>query len=238
VLKWGPSAIAGTSGDVVTWGFVSAGTPGGRGCGWYCDGESLDALPHFYPAPGCNNQTQPFPLARLQPIFEAAFDAWSAVADIRFRYVGIDDSRRAPGDPAADEPMIRIGLYRFGGMNAYFVAAGTFAPPPNAGALAGDIFLNANLGYQLPSSAAEECDALSFPVGGGLYLYDLTSLALHETGHAIGLGPSQDPVAVMRHGADDATMGSSRVRRLPRPDDVAGMRFLYGAPRDRDPAPQ
>lgn len=33
VLKWGPSAIAGTTGGVVTWGFVSEGTRGGRGCG-------------------------------------------------------------------------------------------------------------------------------------------------------------------------------------------------------------
>jgi hypothetical protein len=238
VLKWGPSAIAGTTGGVVTWGFVSEGTPGGRGCGWYCDGDSIGALPHFYPAPGCHNETRSLPLALLQPIFEAAFAAWSAAADIHFRYVGVDASRRAPGDPAAQEPMIRIALYRFGGMNAYFVAGGTFAPPPNAGTLAGDIFLNANVGYQLAGYAGEACDAQSFPAGGGRYLHELASLALHETGHAIGLGGSHDPDAVMNQGEDDAAMGSSRVRHLLRPDDVAGVRFLYGAPRAAESVPR
>lgn len=136
-LKWGPSHVAGTPGGVVTWGFLAAGTPGGGACGHYCAQPSVDALPNFYPAPERHNRAAPATLHRLQPAFQAAFDAWSEVADVQFRYVGIDDSRRPVNDARAVASMIRIGAFPFGGIWSHCMAGAFFAPPPNVGTVAG-----------------------------------------------------------------------------------------------------
>jgi hypothetical protein len=232
-LKWGASGLAGTPGGEVTWGFVAEGTPGSDYCGHYCRGTSLAALPNFYPNPDRDNGTAPMTLSGLQPVFQAAFNAWSAVADVQFRYAGIDDSRRPINDTAATRPMIRIGIYRFDGMAAYFVAAATFAPPPNGRTGAGDLLLNANVGYQR-SVAAQDQPLLAFPAGGGLHMSDLYQLALHEIGHALGLGDTMDADAVLWGGGPSPACAPACVWREPRADDVAGAQFLYGPPRPRE----
>jgi Matrixin len=230
-LKWGPSHVAGTPGDVVTWGFVAAGTPGSAACATYCPGESSDSLPHFYPAPEHSNFSAAITLLDLQPAFQAAFEAWSNVADVRFQYVGVDDSLRPINNPTATEPMIRIGIYSFDGLWAYCTAAETFAPPTNVGTVAGDIFLNRNVGYQW-SNAPEGAELSPFPVGGGLYMTDVYVLALHEIGHAIGLGDSSSSDCVMNGGDPaSATLRSVYVSRNPKADDIAGAQFLYGLPK-------
>jgi len=110
-LKWGPSNIAGTPGGVVTWGLLVAGTLGSSVCGSYCEGNSVDALPHFYATPERDNKTTLITLLSLQPAIQAAFEAWSAVADVQFEYVGVDDSLKPINDPTATSPQIRIGVY-------------------------------------------------------------------------------------------------------------------------------
>ena len=230
VLKWGASHAAGSPGGEVTWGFVAAGTPGSPACLPYCAGDSLDRLPHHYPAPTLGNRTEPLPLARLHEAFQAAFDAWSAVADIRFRYLGVDESRRPFDDPAAGAPMIRIAVFRFAGTWQYCNSAAAFAPPPNLGTLAGDVFINANVGYQMTPAGDGDAPP-SFPVPHGLHMTDLRHLALHETGHAIGLGSSDERDAVMC--APSLSVDCSRrvtPWHLPRADDIAGAQHLYGAP--------
>lgn len=229
-LKWGASHLAGTSGGEVTWGLVAAGTPGSDYCGSYCPGDSLDALPNFYPSPQAHNEVEAKPLEGLRPVFEAAFSAWSAVADIRFRYVGIDASHKAIGDPAARSPMIRIGIWRHGGIPAYFCAAAAFPPEFQGGPRTGHVLLNANVGYQL-SSEAEGSRLQDFPRGGGLAMTDLYLLALRETGHSIGLADSKSPESVMECGSASAVLRPTVIWRTPRADDIAGARFLYGAPK-------
>lgn len=230
-LKWGDSLAAGTPGGVVTWGFVAAGTPGSAACGPYCPGASLGELANFYPTPRLDHHQAPLALEDLRADFQAAFDAWSQVADLQFRYLGIDTSRRPVNDDAAGSPMIRIGIFAFGGTWAHCMAAAAFAAPPNLGSIAGDIFLNANVGFQ--RSDAPEGDALlDFPAGGGLHLSDIRMLALHEIGHAIGLGDSAEPRSVLCGG--DASSASLRRRpawRTPQADDIAGAQMLYGPPR-------
>lgn len=233
-LKWGASRRAGTSGGEVTWGFAAAGTPGTDHCAPYCAGDSLDALPHFYPSPRRDNLTVAMPLAQLQPIFQAAFDAWSAVADIRFRYVGIDTSRAPVGDPAATQPMIRIGIWRHAGLAAYFCAAVAYPPGLGGRSEVAHVFLNANVGYQL-SDEAEGSRIDDFPRGGGLHMTDLYLLALRETGHTIGLADSKASESVLCRGDESATVRPTLLRRTPRADDIAGARFLYGAPPPRAP---
>jgi hypothetical protein len=231
-LKWGASKRAGTSGGEVTWGFVAAGTPGTDYCDPYCRGESLGALPHFYPSPRQDNHTAALPIDQLQPIFQAAFDAWSAVADIHFRYVGIDISLAPIDDPAVTQPMIRIGIWRHAGLAAYFCAAVAYPPGLRGSGAVAHVFLNANVGYQL-SHEAEGTRIDDFPHGGGLHMTDLYLLALRETGHTIGFADSNASESVMCRGDASATLRPTPLWRGPRADDIAGARFLYGAPAPR-----
>lgn len=230
-LKWGPSHIAGTTGGVITWGFLAAGTPGSSTCGSYCIGNSVDMLPNFYATPERDNRTTPTTLLSLQAAFQAAFDAWSSVADVQFQYVGVDHSMKPINDPTTRSPQIRIGVYSFGGLWAYCLAGTAFAAPPNVGTVAGDIFLNANVGFQL-SSSPEDSELQPFPVGNGLHMTDVYMLALHEIGHAIGLGDSA--VADSVRCSPDPSSASLRreyLWRKPRADDIAGAQFLYGRPK-------
>ena len=229
-LKWGTSKKAGTSGGVVTWGIVCAGTPGSSYCGNFCVGASSDTLPHFYVTPEVNNESRHIAIADLQPEIQQAFDAWSLVADVKFQYVGEDRSLKPVNDPAATSPMIRVGIWSFGGVVAYFVAGAAFPPGLNDGYGSGHIFLNANVGYQL-SDAPETSRLQEFPAGGGLYMTDLTMLVLRETGHTIGLADSASVDSVMACGRVSATLEPTYLWRKLRADDIAGARFLYGAPR-------
>lgn len=233
-LKWGASRQPGTGGGEVTWGFVAAGTPGSEYCGVFCPGESLGGLPNFYPEPRRGNAVQPLDIERLQPVFQAAFDAWSAVADIRFRYVGVDTSKRPIDDPASRSPMIRIGIWRHAGLAAYFCAAAAYPPGLHGGHGSGHIFLNANVGYQL-SDEPDGSRVQDFPLGGGLHMSDLHLLALRETGHTIGLADSRNADSMMCRGDASATLRPTLMWRAPLADDVAGARFLYGPPRQRRP---
>ena len=232
-LKWGTSKKAGTSGGVVTWGIVCAGTPGSSYCGNFCVGASSDTLPHFYVAPEVNNESRHIAIADLQPEIQQAFDAWSLVADVKFQYVGEDRSLKPVNDPTATSPMIRVGIWSFGGVVAYFVAGAAFPPGLNDGYGSGHIFLNANVGFQI-SRAPEGSRLQDFPEGGGLHMTDLYLLALHEIGHVIGLAGSRDPDSLMWNGGPSAVLSPSYMSRLPRGDDIAGAQYLYGPPRKID----
>jgi predicted Zn-dependent protease len=83
--------------------------------------------------------------------------------------------------------------------------AHTFYPdPPNPEPIAGDMHLNA---------------AETWSLGSGL---DVFSVALHEAGHALGLGHSDQPGAVMYAYYHLATGLTD--------DDIAGIQALYGPP--------
>jgi len=64
-----------------------------------------------------------------------------------------------------------------------------------------------------------------------LYMTDLTMLVLRETGHTIGLADSASVDSVMACGRVSATLEPTYLWRKLRADDIAGARFLYGAPR-------
>ena len=53
---------------------------------------------------------------------------------------------------------------------------------------------------------------------------DLQSVAAHEFGHALGLGHSADSSALMYYAYSSGTL-----KRVPRPDDIAGAIALYGS---------
>ena len=85
--------------------------------------------------------------------------------------------------------------------------AHAFAPPPNAGALAGDIHFN---------------EAELWTLNGDDF--DLETVALHELGHSLGLDHTD--VA----GSKDAVMelGYEEERRALTSDDIAGVQSIYG----------
>ncbi|HTT09747.1 MAG TPA: matrixin family metalloprotease [Burkholderiaceae bacterium] len=236
-LKWGASKVAGTPGGVVTWGFLDAGTPGSLYCGIFCEDKSLSTLPNFYPDPRNSNTTTPLTLLSLRAVIQSAFDTWSSVANIQFQYVGVDHSWKPINDPTATSPMIRIGAYPFGGLLAFFCAGTAFGPPPNEGTGAGDVFFNTNVGYQMATDP-EGSRLQDFPFSGGLYMTDVYGLALHEIGHAIGLGHSTHSGSVMCDSPNSAALTPAYKRRGLSRDDIAGAQFLYGiAPSSHDPNP-
>ena len=104
----------------------------------------------------------------------------------------------------------RFGDIRFSAIpqNSGVLGSTVLPPPINGGSDAGDIILNSTASWQINSN------------------YDLESVALHELGHALGLGHSQLNTAVMYayyHGVDQ-TLST---------DDTSGMQAVYG-PRQFD----
>jgi hypothetical protein len=222
--KWGASLSAGTPGGVVTWGFMAAGTAGSAYCGDACPGSSVLGLPNFYADPANGNTTSVLSLLDLQATLQTAFDKWSAVANVQFQFVGVDNSGLAINDPAATSPMIRVGAFSF---NNSFAAAVGYSPPPNGGTGAGELLFNTAVGYQL--AGGTEGSALQlFPAGGGFYMNDIKGLALHEIGHALGLLHSADVGAVMCGNPTANCSNLDQVTQQLRVDDVAGAQFLYG----------
>ena len=220
--KWPTAGAAGTPGGVVSWGFIAAGTPGSAYCGAACPGNSTLTLPYFYADPANSNTTTPLSLLGLQAPLQAAFDKWSAVANVQFQFVSVDNSGLAINDPAAIIPMVRIGAFAFNG----FSGAVGYSPPPNGGTGAGDLLFNTQVGFQM-AGGAEGSALQQFPAGGGFYMNDIKGLALHEIGHTLGLLHSADDTSVMC--GDSANCANlTLVTQQLKSDDIAGAQFLYG----------
>jgi len=139
-------------------------------------------------------------------IITAAFNEWSSHCGLTFVQhpdSGLDfDATGATAD-------IRIGRHHFD------AALGTLAhgyyPPPNGDSAAGDVHFDEDEDWYV---------GLGVP---GINQIDLFSVALHEIGHAIGLGHSADPTSVM-----DPTYAPGSTLRDLQPDDIAGIQSHYG----------
>ena len=222
--KWGASLAAGTPGGVVTWGFMAAGTPGSTYCGDTCPGVSTLTLPNFYADPANSNDTSSISLLSLQSTLQAAFDKWSAVANVSFQFVGTDSSGLPINDPAATSPMIRVGAFSFS--NSFSAAVG-YSPPPNGGTGSGELLFNTEVGFQL-ASGPEGSELQLYPAGGGYYMNDINGLALHEIGHTLGLLHTSDASAVMCGYPTENCSNLDHITQQLREDDIAGAQFLYG----------
>jgi Matrixin len=157
---------------------------------------------------------------------QRAFNTWTTAANLKFVQVA-DNGAAFAGTTAID---IRIGAYAF---NGGFEGGVGYGPPGNdlffPDPLAGDIAFAANNNFQIASGA----EGALLPRPGGAYSNDIEGLMLHELGHALGLGHSTNPYAVMCGYVNSAFDGSAchyeLINRQLDADDIAGMQFLYGA---------
>jgi hypothetical protein len=137
--------------------------------------------------------------------FQKAAAVWQAVANINLSQVSDDGSREGINGNQQDDP--RFGDIRIGMVNLGSSSLGeTFLPPPfNGGTVAGDIFLNSTADWQINTD------------------YDLETVAIHEFGHALGLGESQITTACMY-------AYYNGMKQALTTDDIAGIQSVWGAP--------
>jgi hypothetical protein len=167
--------------------------------GWSKDANGQVTLTYFF-----DSMTPKVDETLVRSEIARAFAEWASYANINI----------APATQPALARSIDILFARYAHGDAYpfdgpgGVLAHTFYPTPNnSEPVAGDMHLNADE---------------SWNVGGTISgTVDIYSVALHETGHALGLGHSDNPTAVMYPYYSLQTGLSA--------DDIAGIQALYGA---------
>ncbi len=172
------------------------------GTGWAKDANGGIALQYFF-----DSLTPKLDTNTARSEIERAFAEWARYANITF------SSAQQASAARSIDILFASGshgdAYPFVGTN---VLAHTFYPAPlNAEPIAGDMHFNA---------------AESWGVGSGI---DLFSVALHEAGHALGLGHSDNPSAVMYPYYQLSTGLTS--------DDIAAVQALYGSSSGTTPPP-
>ena len=231
-LKWGDNTL-GTPGGIVTWSFMP-------------DGTAIDPLVAHFGWSGTSDLASVYAQvggeAAARAAIEAAFAAWSSIADIKF--VEIEESGSLPFAAAAPGSavvgQIRISAFAFAPGD--FTGAVGYAPPPNGGTtLEGDVVFNISNRFGIPPG--QEGDPFDlFPPPTFFYLNDFAGLVAHEIGHALGMAHSDIPTALMCgyvdagfdggecHWADPDGDFQAPITRQPKADDIAGIQHLYGLP--------
>lgn len=228
--KWGDIFSPGSPGGTITWSLMPNGTTLHASAPTYFQGTSnLTAV--FNQVGG---------QAAAVAMIQSAFDNWSSFANIYFEYVGIDDGTPFAAPKAAGQAIgdIRIGAFEFNGGGG----VGYSAYPPGDTTLDGDVILNSWSEISFYVAPGNEGDLYDlYPPGGGLYRNDFEGLVAHELGHALALDHSDVPAGLMCGYVDDVNFNGSQcayfdpdgdgkmpINRIPDPDDIAGIQFLYG----------
>lgn len=185
--KWGPG-VGMPSPGAATYSYMATGTS--------CAAESA----------GCTITAVP---AGLRAAIDAAFAAWSAVANITFTLVA-DSGAGCAFDAAGCVGDIRVGMHAFDG--PFGVLAHAYYPPVNGTTAAGDLHFDVGECWETVSDGtADSC-------------FNIGIVAMHEIGHSIGLDHTAVPCSLMNPFYSEAC-GSIM------PDDAAGAVAIYGPPR-------
>jgi hypothetical protein len=193
IVPYALSGGAWPSPQLITISFV----PDGTVVGVYSNGPANSTLFQTF-----NREIGP--PAVWQGIIEKAAETWAAVANVNFTIVGDNGTPIGQGPDQQGDPNmgdIRVGAYNFG---YNWLSQAVYPPPVNNYSAAGDIQFNT-----------------AYPWHNGC-TYDLLTAAIHEMGHALGLGESAIRSAVMY-----ATY--TGVKTSLTADDVQGIQAIYGA---------
>ncbi len=148
------------------------------------------------------NSSADLPDQQARDLVRNAFAEWASVSPLSFTEV-----------LPSQNPTFTIGWHSgaHGDSDAFDgpgnVIAHAFFPPPCGGIHAGEMHF-------------DEAENFTASATSGL---NLQAVALHEIGHLLGLGHSDDPAAIMF-----PTYSSSRLNLAE--DDIAGVQTLYGTP--------
>jgi hypothetical protein len=134
---------------------------------------------------------------------------------------GCDDAYNG----CVDEGDIRIGAYAFNPVSGTVITAHTFQPgttalDPPYGSIGGDLHLNNDQNSIYPNQLTWVDDPFDLYANDTIDFY---TVVLHELGHALGLGHSEDDTSVMAMYPDRGYA----LRDLT-PDDIAGIQAIYG----------
>ncbi len=142
--------------------------------------------------------------SQWQAQFEKAAAVWQSVAGVNLTVVGDSGDPFGTSGNQQDDP--RFGDIRIGGQAlASNVLASCFLPPPdNGGTLAGDIVFNTRQPWQVNNT------------------YDIETVAIHEFGHALGMGHSAMQQACM-------FAYYTGTKQALTSDDTQGIQSIYGA---------
>jgi hypothetical protein len=167
------------------------------------DGTSIGGVPsNLY-----TTLTAKFTPAQWTADFNEAAAIWEQVANINLVEVGDNGAAFNSGPDQQGDP--NFGDIRISGVtNGLGVGslAYTFLPPQvNGGSAAGDSVYNTSQNFQINNTN-----------------YDLLTVAIHEFGYALGMGPSAINTAVMY--SDYTTLKQSLTS-----DDIAGIDAIYQA---------
>ncbi|WP_165243735.1 matrixin family metalloprotease [Paludisphaera soli] len=144
------------------------------------------------------------PTATWQREINAAAAVWQAVANVNL--VQVSDNGTGIGAPGNQQGDSRFGDIRISAIPLSFGTLGAAYSPPqiNGGTLAGDIVFNSTTSWMVDAH------------------YDLMTVAIHEFGHALGMGHSDIGRAVMYS-------YYTTVKQTLHTDDVDGIRSVYGS---------
>jgi hypothetical protein len=146
-----------------------------------------------------------FATSSWQAQFLNAATVWEKVANINLSLVS--DSGSPLGVSGNQQNDSRFGDIRIGGyaMSSSILAFAYLPPPVNGGTNAGDIFFNTTQSWQINGKT-----------------YDLMTVAIHELGHALGMGHSTSGSAVM-------WPAYTTTKQAVTTDDVSGIQSIYMA---------
>jgi len=141
-------------------------------------------------------------------ILQAA-QLWAQQTNINLSLVSDNGSAAGSGNYQQGDP--NMGDIRIGGYNmaSTALAVADMPPPVNNYSIAGDIFFNTGQVFKNGST------------------YDLTTVAAHEFGHALGMMHSSTASAVMY-------AAYNGVKSALTSDDIAGIQSIYGGARKQD----